>query len=522
MREDRAVLTGPPSGTVTFLFTDVEGSTELLRQLREQYGSVLSLHRRLVREAVERHHGTEVDTQGDAFFFAFQRASDTVRAAIDAQRALAEQDWPRGATVRVRMGLHTGEALLEDGRYHGLSVHRAARISGVAHGGQVLLSESTRSLLADEEELAGVGFRDLGPLALKDFERPIRVYRLTAPGLAEVDTRPRAKARSRKRAAVAAVVGAAFAVAIALVLVLTLGGGHAPVSVPANHVAVVDSASGQTREAVAVGRQPNSIAVDSSAAWVANSGSGTVTRIDASTLTTSTIGGFQSPPYALATAGGRVWATEETAGLASVDATTQTASAPVPLLAPGGLAYSAQGIAYGFGSLWIGGGLPDGLVLLRVDPSTERIISSARVGSLARHSIAVDKDGVWVSDQLDNRVVEIDPKTMRIERRVSIGGPTAVAVGGGSLWVCGADDNGVWRLKALGRYRARTLIPTGVDPVAVAVGQGLVWAAVADGRLARIDPATNAVTSSKIGPRLNSVAVGNGMVWAATGPIRFL
>ena len=228
------------------------------------------------------------------------------------------------------------------------------------------------------------------------------------------------------------------------------------------------------------------------------------------------------PPYALATAAGRVWATEETAGLASVDAATQTASAPVPLLAPGGLAYSAQGIAYGFGSLWIGGGLPDGLVLLRVDPSTERIVSSARVGSFARHSIAVDKDGVWVSDQLDNRVVEIDPRTMRIERRVSIGGPTGIAAGGGSLWVCGADDNGVWRLKAKSRYRARTLIPTGADPVAVAVGQGMVWAAVADGRLARIDPATNAVSSNKIGPRLNSVAVGNGTVWAVSGPIRFL
>ena len=117
------------------------------------------------------------------------------------------------------MGLHTGEALLEDGRYHGLSVHRAARISGVAHGGQVLLSESTRSLLADEEELSGVGFRDLGPLALKDFDRPIRVYRLTAPGLADVPTRPRrrreppqaARRWQRRRGAIAA------AIAIALV-----------------------------------------------------------------------------------------------------------------------------------------------------------------------------------------------------------------------------------------------------------------------------------------------------------------
>jgi hypothetical protein len=465
----------------------------------------------------------EVDTQGDAFFFAFQRASDGVRAAIDAQRALSEQEWPRGATVRVRMGLHTGEALLEDGRYHGLSVHRAARISGVAHGGQVLLSESTRSVLGDEEELREVGFRDLGQLALKDFERPIRVYRLTAPGLAEVGTRPHSRVRHRRRVVVAAaVLAAAIAAAVVATFASPFGGGRSAVRVPGDSVGVVDPLSGHARAAVAVGRKPNAITLDSSAAWVANGGSGTVTRIDASTLATSTIGGFQSPPYALATGSGRVWATEETAGLASVNVTTQTASAPVPLVARGGLTYSAQGIAFGYGSLWIGGGLPDGLSLLRVDPSTLRIVASVRVGSFARHSIAIDKGGVWISDQLDNKVLEIDPHAMRIERRISIGGPTGIAVGRGSLWVCGADDNGVWRLRARNHYLAPTLVPTGADPIAVAVGQGAVWAAVANGRLARIDPATNAVSSTKIASMLNGVAVDDAAVWAVSGPIRFL
>ena len=128
-----------PTGTVTFLFTDIEASTELLRRLGDEYGSAVSLHRKVLREAVERHGGYEVDTQGDSFFFTFQRASGAVQAAIEAQRALAEHEWADGATVRVRMGLHTGEALLEDGRYHGLSVHRGgsdrrsrARRSGAA------------------------------------------------------------------------------------------------------------------------------------------------------------------------------------------------------------------------------------------------------------------------------------------------------------------------------------------------------------------------------------------------------
>jgi hypothetical protein len=304
--------------------------------------------------------------------------------------------------------------------------------------------------------------------------------------------------------------------------VTTLGGGRAAVSVLRDSVAVVDPDGGHARDAVPVGRQPNAIALDSSAAWVANGGSGTVTRIDVSTLASSMIGCFQLPPYALATGAGRVWATEETEGLASVDVTTQTPSAPIPLQAPGGLVYSAQGIAYGFGSLWIGGGLPDGLTLLRIDPSTQRIVASVRVGSFARHSIAVDRHGVWISDQLDNRVVEVDPTTMRIERRVSIGGPTGIAVGGDSLWVCGSDDKGVWRLQARNGYRSPTLILTGAEPVAVAIGQGAVWTAVADGTLARIDPATNAVGSTKIAPTLNAVAVGHGAVWAVSGPIRFL
>ncbi len=515
-------MTDLPSGTVTFLFTDVEGSTELVRQLGEDYAGVLNVHRSLVREAVEQHRGFEVDTQGDAFFFTFRRASDGVRAAVDAQSALAQHEWPPGATVRIRIGLHTGEARSEDGRYYGLSVHRAARICGVAHGGQVLLSESTRSLLADEEQLGGVGFRDLGPLALKDFDQPIRVYRLTAPGLVDVDTRPRAKARRRRRVAVAAAALGALVAAAIVAFVLALGGGRGAVRVPSDSVALVDAASGAIRDAVPVGSQPNSIALDSSAAWVSNSGSSTVTRIDASTRATSQIGGFQSAPYALAAGAGRIWATEQTAGLASIDVSTQTPSSPVLLGSKTGLPYSAKGIAYGFGSLWIGGGLPDGLYLLKVDPSTLQIVSSRRVGSLAEHSIAIGQNGVWVSDQLDNAVLEIDPRSMRVERRLSIGGPTGIAVGLGSLWVCGSDDRGVWRLRARSGYRGPILIPTGAQPVALAIGGGTVWGAVANGMLARVDPRTNVVRLSRVASTLNSVAVSRGTVWAVVGPVSFL
>jgi predicted ATPase/class 3 adenylate cyclase len=159
-----------PTGTVTLLFTDVEGSTTLLRRLGPGYGEALETHRRLLRQAFSDHEGREVDTQGDAFFYAFARASDAVRAADAAQRALANADWPG----RVRMGLHTGEPLLGREGYVGLDVHLAARICGAAHGGQVLLSAATGDLAPD------VALRDLGLHRLRDIEQPQRLFQLGA------------------------------------------------------------------------------------------------------------------------------------------------------------------------------------------------------------------------------------------------------------------------------------------------------------------------------------------------------
>ena len=139
-----------PGGTVTLLFTDIEGSTRLLQRLGDAYAGVLAEHQRLLREAFAAHGGREVDTQGDAFLVAFPRATDAVAAAVAAQRALAAYPWPGGAAVRVRMGLHTGEPTATGGRYVGLAVHRAARVGSAGHGGQVLLSAATQAVLRDQ------------------------------------------------------------------------------------------------------------------------------------------------------------------------------------------------------------------------------------------------------------------------------------------------------------------------------------------------------------------------------------
>lgn len=171
-----------PPGTVTFLFSDVEGSTQLARRLGRRYAEVLAQHAVLLRAAFAELSGHEIDTQGDSFFVAFARARDAVLAAAAAQRALAEHPWPDGIELRVRMGLHTGEAAVTEESYLGVAVHRAARICSAGHGGQVLLSQSTTSVLEDEQ-LEDVELRELGHHHLKDFDRPERIFQLVIPGL---------------------------------------------------------------------------------------------------------------------------------------------------------------------------------------------------------------------------------------------------------------------------------------------------------------------------------------------------
>lgn len=172
-----------PTGTVTFLFTDIESSTSLLQQLGDvRYAQLLADHRRLLRAAFEAHGGHEVESTGDGFLIAFQTARDAVLAAVDAQRTVAAHPWPPGILVRVRMSLHTGEALRRDSGYVGLDVHRAARICEAGWGGQILLSWTTGSFV--ERNLPdGVSLRDLGEHRLKSLERPERIYQILHPEL---------------------------------------------------------------------------------------------------------------------------------------------------------------------------------------------------------------------------------------------------------------------------------------------------------------------------------------------------
>jgi WD40 repeat protein/class 3 adenylate cyclase len=176
------VHTSMPSGTVTFLFTDIEGSTRLLERIREDFRAVIAEHNALFRAAFAKWNGREIQFLGDGFFAVFRRATDAVACVTELQRALTEQTWPADATVRVRMGLHTGEAEVDEGHYVGIGVHRAARVAAAGHGGQVLLSQTTRELVYMDLP-KGVTLRSLGDHLLKDIRYPQPIYQLDIEGL---------------------------------------------------------------------------------------------------------------------------------------------------------------------------------------------------------------------------------------------------------------------------------------------------------------------------------------------------
>jgi predicted ATPase/class 3 adenylate cyclase len=182
---DKPTMASPPelpTGTVTFLFTDIEGSTRLLQELGDEWGDVLQDQRALMRAAITANQGIELGTEGDSFFVVFASATNATRTVVVAQQALASHVWPGGKPVRVRMGLHAGEGRLVAGGYVGLDVHRAARIAACGHGGQVVISDTVHALV--EQALpAGVSLRDLGLHRLKDLPRPEQLYQLDIEGL---------------------------------------------------------------------------------------------------------------------------------------------------------------------------------------------------------------------------------------------------------------------------------------------------------------------------------------------------
>jgi peptide/nickel transport system substrate-binding protein len=500
-----------PGGTVTFLFTDIEGSTRLERDLRERYGEVLADHRRLLRDAFGRYGGREIDTQGDSFFFVFARARDAVSAAVTGQRALAEHEWPERGAVRVRIGMHTGEATLDDDRYVGLAVHRGARISAAGHGGQILLSSSTRDVVEDDLP-SDQRLVDLGEHRLKDLPRPERVFQLVAEGLphdfpalktmgatsfegreselaaAAAEELQGGWRRPGRRGFVAATAAAA-AVGVAVGILATQGGGsQASASVTGNAVGVID-ADGDIVSEVDVGESPTDVAAAPDAVWVTNTTEDTVSRIDLATNTVGQTIEVGGGPAGVAVGGGAVWVAN---GLdATVSRIDPAANEEVQKITVGN---GPTGVAFGEGAVWVTNSV-DGTVT-RIAPGPGRATGTfpAVVGA---SGVAVGFDRVWVSSPSTGSVVALDPKSGEVLTRIGVGvEPDAIAVGADAVWVANRADGTVSKISP-GVDVVTNTVQVGRGPDGIAVGPDAVWVANGvDGTLSHIDTETGRVVKT--------------------------
>jgi peptide/nickel transport system substrate-binding protein len=489
-----------PIGTVTFLFTDIEGSTQLLRLLGgELYGRALDEHRQILRQAFAEHDGHEIDTQGDSFFVAFRRAKDAVATAITCQRRLAEHAWPEAAQLSVRMGIHTGEPAIGGERYVGMGVHRAARICAAGHGGQVLISQTTRELLRDDP-ITNVTVRDLGEHQLKDMDEPERVYQLVAPGLPQdfpalktaaqppfegregelAEAASEELARRWRRPARRTLLIATFAAAAVGVtagVLLTHGGGStAGAGITADAVGLIDSDTGKLVSEIPAGSAPAEVAVGANAVWVTNTNDNTVSRIDLA---------------------------------------TRTLRQTIPVGA------GPEGVAVGGGDLWVANGL-DGTVS-RIDPATNREVDRVFTGNGPR-GVAYGEGSVWVTNSVDGTVTRIDPNGARAPQTFpAVIGAAGVAVGFGRVWIASPPTASVIALDPRTGQVLQS-IPVGGEPSAIAVGGNVVWVANrADGTVSRINPRTSKVIGvGQVGPEPEAIGATRGEAWVANGGDRTL
>jgi DNA-binding SARP family transcriptional activator/streptogramin lyase len=536
----------PRVGTVTFLFSDIEGSTRLLTQLgEERYREVLEQHQHILRDAVERCEGREVDSQGDSFFFVFASAKSALAAAVVAQCALAEHPWPDGGRVSVRMGLHSGEPSVGEELYVGLGVHRAARIGGVGHGGQVLLSNATRELV--EDEVGGVTVRELGSYRLKGFDRPERLFQLEIEGLesefpplnAERFNEPR---MLRRRSVLAAVVAVVVAVGIVVAIAVATLGGSTHEVLP-NSLIRIDPASLKATEVAQVGDGPdlvvasggylwitNNILRDSASHVIRNRGDHTLTRVDPATGRVTPVGGV-SPCGLTADPSGDVWVANcfvrgsgQGSNVVRVDA--RTLKFMQTLLIPGGNHYF-RGLAYGDGVLWLADQPPYAHAITEVDPhhrhSRRTIRISYRPGALAWSMAYGD---LWITNYDDGKLTRLDPATGATQTIGSVGinpGPGLAVDAQGTVWAGDWSRPHVVRTSAVGpfqprsvplRIRNRARCPNTSCVWSVAAGAGSIWATTPEVRaLWRINPKTNAVRRISLPFAPTGVAADANNVW---------
>ena len=515
-----------PSGTVSLLFTDIEGSTQLQRRLGDDYQGVVENHRLLLEEPFAAHGGTVVDRQTESFFAVFSRARDAVRAAVQAQRAIGDHSWPEGAEPRVRMGIHAGEPELAGDRYVGLAISRAARICAAGHGGQVLLSSSARSLLADDDRAT---LRPLGSYRLKDFSAPEPIYQVVIDGAPAKFPPLRAEGGStRRRWLLVAAVALVLVAAIAAGVVLLTGASSGLRSIGPTSVGVIDPQSGKLVDEVPIGFRAALIAAGEGFIWIVNRDGGTLTKIDPRTRkVVRTFGiavGAGDVPFGVTAGEGSVWVAVLRGSRQvvlqfdpDIGENRRTIHYGRQAAAPA-LFRLQNPLAVGGGAVW--GIDADGQGVWRID-SPRKLAEG-----LDARSLAVGDGAVWVAGS--SGVEKIDSTT-----GVELGSET---IGAGSFAETAAvafdGPRAVWFAASSGRTLTKldprsvattSTFAVGKGPVAISVDQEAVWVANSrDGTVSRIDPGRGptATRTIRLGQTPGGVVAAYGAVWTSPGEPR--
>jgi class 3 adenylate cyclase/streptogramin lyase len=513
-----------PHGTVTLLFTDVEGSTQLQHRLGERYQEVVGEHRRLLEEAFAEHGGVVVDRQTESFFVAFSRARRAVSAAAAAQLALAGRPWPDGVQVRVRMGIHSGDPEVVGDRYVGLAVSRAARICASAHGGQVLLSSSARALLSDHERTA---LRNLGFHQLKDFAEAELISQLVVDGLpSQFPPLRSGAAPSRTRRLLLAAAAVVLAGVIGAAVVALRSGGSGAVEVGPTSLAVIDPASNRVVHAIDLGFTSSLIAAGEGHIWVVDPRGSTLRKVDPRTRTVEVLPlgvGAGDVPFGVAVGRGSVW-------VAVLRGTRQVLLELGPEIgelrdeiqygdeAPAPVLFRLHPVAVGAGAGWaidasVGG-------LWRIHPRTEG--KRRLVEGLDALSLAVGT-AVWVAG--GSNVTKIDAATgLPLGSALIVSGPpaetSAVTLGGDAVWFVASSSSRLFELDPES-VATRQTFSVGAGAAGVAVGEAGVWVANSrDGTVTRVDPHERGTRTIEVGPAPGGVVAAYGAVWVSPGEPR--
>jgi len=452
----------------TVLFTDMVGSTERAIELGDRaWRELLRRHQRTVRAELRRHHGHEVDSAGDGFFATFPQPADAIRCAIAIRAAI------RPLGLAVRSAVHTGEVEQMGPKVGGVAVHLAARALSAAEPDEILVTSTVRELVAGSE----LTFADAGTRSFKGFSEPWHVYRVTGPERAAAPPEHEASDPvpfSRRTAiALGGVVGGALVVGVLLLLGLT---GQPPGVEPGPNTVHRIDLENETTDAIAVGRGPTALAMADGTLWVASE-AGTVTRIDLSDGSARVAGGV-GIPTALAAFDGDVWVAEGFGGRVSrLDAASVEVRDTVEL--------HGRRLAVNGSGIWITDDVAERVVRLSSSTLAEDGVVTLETGSGPR-DIAASNGSVWVANELAATVFEIDAATAApVGQPIGLGSPpTGIAVGDGSIWVTSLDADRLYRVDPI-QGRVAATIETCDGPDAVAASDDGVWVACRVARVVR-------------------------------------